>query len=167
MFGDIAYLEIHTDERRIISKYLPEFDFKIILKDTNIKLTNSTSDRITELNGLIKIKDNNDSFNIKEIYNYNKKSFDISGIVDLTKSKVKISRLNYNKDSGKKSEISFDINFVLNKYYNIENLNFLTDRSKISLSNIKLNKNFEVLDFKKLEIKTFLNEIKNNDFLVK
>ena len=167
MLGDIAYLEIHTDERRIISKYLPEFDFKIILKDTNIKLTNSTSDRITELNGLIKIKDNYDSFNIKEIYNYNKKSFDISGIVDLTNSKVKISRLNYNKDSGKKSEISFDINFVLNKYYNIENLNFLTDRSKISLSNIKLNKNFEVSDFKKLEIKTFLNEIKNNDFLVK
>ena len=42
MLGDIAYLEIHTDERRIISKYLPEFDFKIIIKYTNIKKNDIT-----------------------------------------------------------------------------------------------------------------------------
>ena len=113
------------------------------------------------------IKDYFDSFQIKEIYNYNDKSFDINGIIDLTNSKVKVSRLNYNKDYGKKSEINFDVNFVLDKYYNINNLNFLADKTKIHLSNIKLNKNFEVKDFKKLEIKTFENEIKNNDFLAK
>ena len=56
--------------------------------------------------------------------------------------------------------------FILNKYYNIKNLNFLDNKTKIYLSNVKLNKNFEVKDFNKLEIKTFLNEIKNNDFLV-
>ena len=39
--GDIAYLEIHTAERRIVKKYLPEFDPKIILKDANIKFINS------------------------------------------------------------------------------------------------------------------------------
>ena len=43
-------------------------------------------------------------------------------LLTLTNSKVKVSRLNYNKDHGKKSEISFDVNFVLNKYYNIESL---------------------------------------------
>jgi len=165
--GDINYLEVETGETRIVKEYLPEFDSKIVLKDSNIKLTNSTSDRRTELNGLIKVQDNYDNFKIKEIYNYDKRSFDISGIVDLTNSKVDIPRLNYTKNKGKKSEIAFDINFVLNKYYNIRNLNFLEDKSKINLSNIKLNKNFEVLDFNKLEIKTFLNEIKNNDFLVK
>jgi len=165
--GDIAYLEIHTEERRIIRKYLPEFDPKIILKDTNIKLINSKSNNTTELNGFIKVKDYFDNFKIKEIYNYNEKSFDINGIIDLTNSKVKVSRLNYNKDYGKKSELNFDVNFVLDKYYNINNLNFLADKTKIHLSNIKLNKNFEVKDFKKLEIKTFENEIKNNDFLAK
>ena len=165
--GDIAYLEIHTEERRIIKKYLPEFDPKIILKDTNIKLINSKSNNTTELNGFIKVKDYFNNFKIKEIYNYNEKSFDINGIIDLTNSKVKVSRLNYNKDYGKKSEINFDVNFVLDKYFNINNLNFLADKTRIHLSNIKLNKNFEVKDFKKLEIKTFENEIKNNDFLVK
>ena len=164
--GAIAYFEIHTKERRIIKEYLPDYDHKIILKDTNIKLVNSKSDHTAELNGFIKVKDHFDSFKIKEIYNYNKKSFDINGIINLTNSKVKISRLNYNKDHGKKSEISFDVNFVLNKYYNIESLNFLADKTKIYLSNIKLNKNFEVNDFKQLKIKTFENEIKNNDFLV-
>ena len=165
--GDIAHLEIHTEERRIIKEYLPGFDPKIILKDTNIKLVNFESNNTTELNGFIKVKDYFDNFKIKEIYNYSDKSFDINGIIDLTNSKVKVSRLNYNKDYGKKSELNFDVNFVLDKYYNIHKLNFLADKTKISLSRIKLNKNFEVKDFKKLEIKTYENEIKNNDFLVK
>ena len=165
--GDIAHLEIHTEERRIIKEYLPGFDPKIILKDTNIKLVNFESNNTIELNGFIKVKDYFDNFKIKEIYNYSDKSFDINGIIDLTNSKVKVSRLNYNKDYGKKSELNFDVNFVLDKYYNIHKLNFLADKTKISLSRIKLNKNFEVKDFKKLEIKTYENEIKNNDFLVK
>ena len=167
MDGDIAYFEIHTDEKRIIKKYLPKYDSKIILKDTHIRLINSKSDHNTELSGFVKIEEDFDSFNIKEVYNYDKKSFKVDGIIDLTNSQVKVSQLNYKKKSGKKSEVSFNINFVLNKYYNINNLNFLAERNKINLSDIKLNKKFEVLDFKKLEIKTFLNEIKNNDFLVK
>ena len=167
MNADIAYFEIHTDEKRIIKKYLPKYDSKIILKDTHIKLINSKSDHNAELSGFVKIEEDFDSFKIKEVYNYDKKSFKVDGIIDLTNSQVKVSQLNYKKKSGKKSEVSFNINFVLNKYYNINNLNFLAERNKINLSDIKLNKKFEVLDFKKLEIKTFLNEIKNNDFLVK
>ena len=167
MDGDIAYFEIHTDEKRIIKKYLPKYESKIILKDTHIRLINSKSDHNTELSGFVKIEEDFDSFKIKEVYNYDKKSFKVDGIIDLTNSQVKVSQLNYKKKSGKKSEVSFNINFVLNKYFNIINLNFLADKNKIYLSDIKLNKKFEVLDFKKLEIKTFLNEIKNNDFLVK
>ena len=165
--GNIVHIEIHAGQKRIIEKYLPAFDPKITLKDTSIELVNSQSGHTLELAGFIKVKEHFDSFKIKEIYNYNKKSFDVSGFVDLTNSKVKVSRLNYNKDSGEKSEAKFDINFALNKYYNISNLNFLADKNKIYLSNIKLNKNFEIVDFKKIEVKTFLNEIKNNDFLVK
>ena len=121
--GDIAYLEIHTAERRIVKKYLPEFDPQIILKDANVKFINSKSNHTTELNGFIKVKDYFDNFKIKEIYNYNEKSFDINGIIDLTNSKVKVSRLNYNKDYGKKSELNFDVNFILDKFYNINHLN--------------------------------------------
>ena len=147
--GNIAYFEIHTEERRIIKKYLPEYDPKIILKDANIKFINSKSNHTMELNGFIKVKNHFDNLKIKEIYNYNKKSFFVNGIIDLTNSKVEVSKLNYHKVNGKKSEMSFDVNFVLDKYYNIKNLNFLADKTKIHLSNIKLNKDFEVKDFKK------------------
>jgi len=163
--GDISHIEIHASEKRIIKKYLPEFNSKITLKDTNIKLINSGLNHELELNGFMKVKEHFDSFKINETYNYNKKSIEINGILDLTNSKVKISKLNYNKDEGEKSELTFDINFILNKFYNINNLYFLADKNKIHLSKIKLNKNLELIDFEKFEIKTFLNKIKNNDFM--
>ena len=166
MSGDISYIEIHTKDKEIIKKYLPEYDPKIILKDTNIKLTNSKSEQTTELNGFIKVKDKFDDFKVNEKYNYNKKSFDVRGTINLTNSKIEVSRLNYNKNYGEKSELSFDVNFILNKIYNIRSLKYLADKTKIYLSNIKLNKDFETTDFKRLEIKTFSNKIKNNDFLI-
>ena len=166
MEGDIAYFEIHTDEKRIIKNYLPEYDPKIILKDTKIKLVNSESNYKAELSGYLKVNENFDSFKINKIYNYDKKSFHTNGVIDLTNSRFKVTRLNYNKDHGKKANLSFDINFALDKYYNINKLNFSAGKDKINLSNIKLNKNFEIIDLKKIEVKTFLNETKNNDFFI-
>ena len=51
--------------------YLPEYNSKIILENTDIKLINSKFDLIAESEGLIKIKDNFDKFKIKKRYNYN------------------------------------------------------------------------------------------------
>jgi len=165
--GDIAHFEIHTEEKKIIKNYLPEYDPKIILKDTNIQLTNSKSNYNIELDGNLKVNENFDSFKIKKTYNHDKKNFHINGILDLTNSRFKVSRLNFDKDHGKKAHISFDINFVLDKYYNIDKLNFSADKNKIDLANIKFNKNLEIIDLQKIEVKTFFNEKKNNDFFIK
>ena len=165
--GDVPFIEFKSKERKIIKKYLPNFDNKFILKDTNLKLKNSSSVRVLELKGLVKMNDYFDNFQVKETYNYNKKNFNIDGIIDLTNSKVNVTRLNYNKKKGVKSELKFNINFIPSKYYNVKNLNFLADNNKINLSNIKLNKNFEIVAFQKLEVKTFVNKIKNNDFFVR
>ena len=88
-------------------------------------------------------------------------------MIDLTNLKVEIPNLNYIKDIKEKSELVFDINFVTNKQYNIKKLIFSANKTKINLRGIKLNKNFETTDFKNLEIKTFSNKVKNNDFLIK
>ena len=164
--GNIAHLEVETKEKEIIKKYLPEYEPKMVFKDNSIRLTNSDSNQSLELKGSIKAKEYFDDFEINEIYNYSDKSFEIYGNIDLTNSKVKISRINYNKDYGKKSEINFNTKFILNKYLIINNLNFLANETQIFLSNIKMNNNFEVDDFEKIKIKTYKNEIKNNDFLV-
>jgi len=164
--GSIPNIEIDTDKKRTIEKYLPEYNSNIILKDTNIKLLNSNSDFVLESEGLIKAKDKFDNFKIKEKYNYSKKSFDFTGTLGLTNSKVQVSELNYNKNYGEESKLDFDVNFILNKSYDIKKLNFLSKKNKIFLFNIKLNKNFQILDLKKLEVKTFIDELKNNDFVV-
>ena len=74
-YGDISFLELHTEEKRIIRKYFPLYDPKIIFKDTTIKFTKSKSDQIMELDGLIKLNNQFDSFKIKNEYNSNKKKF--------------------------------------------------------------------------------------------
>ena len=164
--GFIPNIEIDADKKKVIEKYLPEYNSKIILKNTNIKLLNSKSDLILETAGSIKAKDNFDNFKIKEKYNYSKKSFDIVGTLGLTNSKVQVSKLNYNKNYGEESKIDFDVNFILNKSYDIKKLNFLSGKNRIFLSNIKLNKNFEILDLKKLKVNTFIEGVENNDFVV-
>jgi len=165
--GDIPYLEMLTKDNNVIKEYVPEFDSKIVLKDNKIQFIKSQQNNIAELSGSIKVKNNFDKFKIKNIYHYDGKSFDINGNIDLTNSKIKLSKLNYIKNTGKKSNLNFDVNFIIDNYYNINNLNFLANKSKIHLTDVKLNKKFEVKDFKKLEIKTFDNKIKNNDFFVK
>ena len=149
-----------------IKEYLPEYDSKLAFKDASIKFINSKLDNTTEISGFVKIKDQYDKFIIKEKYNYKDKSFNFNGTLDLKNSKVQVDKLNYYKESGENSEIDFDINFVLDKYYNIKELIFSEADSKIFLSNIKLNKNFEVKDFKKLKFKTFRKKNKNNDFVI-
>jgi len=165
--GDISHLEIRSEKIKIIKKYLPSFESNTIFKDITVKNIFYKSNNTLELKGLVKVKDYFDTFQVKQNYNYNNKTSDISGSLNLTNSQIKIARLNYNKDYKKNSQVSFDIQFILNKYFNIKNLSFLEGKSKIHLSNIKLNKDFEIKDFKKFEIITYQNKIKNNDFLIK
>ncbi len=163
--GNIYYLELDTDEKEIIKKYFPEYNARFTFKDLKISFTKSQNNKITELEGLLKQKNHFDSFKILSNYN-NKKAHDVEGTIDLTNSKIKISRLNYSKESGKKSETKFSFNFVLDKHYNLKDLKFFEDKTQIHLSNIKFNKNFELVDFEKLKVTTFSNGVKNNDFLV-
>jgi len=165
--GEIPYSEIYFEEKKIIKKYLPNYKDKIILKDSKINLVKVKSSNTIELNGFMKTNNEFDSFNLKQIYDSNKKIFNIFGKADLTNSQVNISKLNYIKDDGKKSEIEINLNFIPKKYTNITKFIFQSDKTIIDIENLKLNKNFETEDFKKLKIKTFNNGSKNNDFSVK
>ena len=165
--GKIDYLEVDINKKLNIKQYLPDYSSKIFFKDTKIKVTNLNLKNAIDLDGFIKIKDNFNIFKIKNIYNQEKKNHKINGVVDLTNVKVKIEKLNYIKNVGKKSDLNFNINLVLNEYYNIKKLNFIAGESNINLSSVKLNKVFELENFSNLKIKTYSNNIKNNDFTIK
>jgi len=164
--GELTEFKIKTNKRKIITEYLPEYDSKIIIKKTNIELTKSESNHTAKLKGLIKINNNFDDFYIDEKYNYKNKQFNISGFVNLTNAKVNVSKLNYKKNNGVESKLNFDINFIPKNKLNINNFKFVADQTKINLFNVELNKHFEIVDFEKLRVITFLNKTKNNDFSV-
>ncbi len=165
--GEIPNSEIFFEEKKIIKKYLPKYSDKIIFKDSNIKFTKTKTANTIEINGFMKINNEFDSFNLKQIYDFNKKNYNISGKTDLTNSEFSISKLNYLKDVGKKAEIDFNFNFIPNKYFDVKKIIFLSEKTKIDISDLVLNKNFEANNFKKIEIKTFKNGYKNNDFIIK
>ena len=165
--GEIPHTKIYFHEKKIIKKYLPDYKDIITLKDSKINIVKSKSSNTIELNGFMKTNNEYNSFNLKQIYDPNKKIFNIVGKADLTNSKVNISKLNYVKNDGKISEIDFNFNFIPKKYTNLTKFIFKSDKTIIHIKNLKLNKNFETEDFKELKIKTFNNGIKNNDFVVK
>ena len=165
--GEIPYSEIYFNEKKIIKKYLPNYKDIITLKDSKINLVKTKTSNTIELNGFMKTNNEYNSFNLKQIQDSNKKHFNVVGKADLTNSEINISRLNYIKDDGKKSEIDFNIYFIPKKYLTIKKFIFKSEKTVIDIENLKLNKKYEAEDFKKLKIKTFNNGSINNDFLVK
>jgi len=165
--GEIPYSEVYFNEKKVIKKYLPNYKGVITFKDSKINITKTKSSNTFELNGFMKTNKKFDSFNLKQNYDPNKKSFNVVGKADLTNSQINISKLNYTKDDGKESEIEFNFNFTPKKYINIKKFIYQSDKTIIDIKNLKLNKNFEAEDFNELKIKTFNNGSKNNDFLVK
>jgi len=164
--GDILDCSFDLGKIAAFKEYLPNYSTKLELKDSKIKFEKSEKNQILELDGSIKIQNHFDKFKIKEKHNHSKKNYKISGFLDLTNSDFKISKLNYKKDLGKKSQISFDADFALNKYYNINQLQFSADATQVYLENVKLNQNFKTIDLKKIEVKTFIDQVKNNDFSI-
>jgi hypothetical protein len=164
--GEISYLEAKILKKKIFKKYLPDYDSNIIIKNAKVKVANNKKKRFFDINGLAKIKNNFDSFKINTIYDYKKDISNINGTVNLTNSKISISQLNYIKNEGKKSDLEFEANFISNKYYNINKFKFLSGNDKIILSNLKLNRNLEINNFNKIEIVTYVNELKNNDLVI-
>ena len=164
--GVLDTFEIETKKSSKIEEYFPNYKSKIIIKNTNINFAKSKNNQTIDLDGLINIGSKFDKFKINETFDYNKKIFDVKGTVDLTNSIVNISQINYIKNNKKKSELIFSINFILDKFYNINNLSISSNEDKISLSKIKLNNKFEIENFKSIKIITFLNGIKNNDFQI-
>jgi len=164
--GDILDCSFDLGKIEAFKEYLPNYSTKLELKDSKIKFEKSEKNQILELDGSIKIQNHFDKFKIKEKHNHSKKNYKISGFLDLTNSDFKISKLNYKKDLGKKSQISFDADFALNKYYNINQLQFSADATQVYLENVKLNQNFKTIDLKKIEVKTFIDQVKNNDFSI-
>jgi len=165
--GNIDYLEILTKGNRSIKNYLPDYSSKILLKDTEFKFNDFKDKKSIRAQGLVNFGNDFNKFEIIEIIDAKKNTININGDIDLTNSKINVDKINYKKDNKIKSSLSFDVDFLKDKNYYIKNLSFLANKSKIKVDKLKLNNNFEVINLENIEIVTYSNNKKNNDFLIK
>ena len=164
--GEILYLEAKTNKKEMIKKYLPDYDSNITIRNTKVKIIDNKKKRLLNIDGSAKVKNDFDNFKINTVYDYKKNTSNLKGTINLTNSKISISQLNYMKDDGKKTEVKFDVSLIANKYYNVNEFKFFSNKDKIIFLNLRLNKKFEVNNLKKIQITTFVNNLKNNDFVV-
>ena len=122
------------------------------------------------------------------MYHFKNKKNKIKGKVSLDHDEILIPRLNYKKEKGKKANLNFDVNFVIDKYYHIVDIfyqDFIrppadasatgTQNYGVSIREVKLNKKFEIISLTKTEdynvsVKTYSDiksgELLNNDFYI-
>ena len=144
---------MHFIKDNIINNYLSDYKSVLYFKNTNISFTNLNRNHSTKLDGLLKINNKFDPFKLNVKFNSNKKKeFDLDGTLDLTNSNINIEKINFKKVNDQKANINIKSNFIINNHYNINKLEFISNKNKILLNTIKLNKNFEVINFKDIEV---------------
>ena len=168
--GDVNEFKITIKEKKIIKDFIPSFNTEITLKDSKINFNASESingDYSFKLNGKVKFDEKFEKIKINQFYKKKDKKYSVDGSLTLEGSSLNISKLNYKKEKNEQANLIFNTNFILGKYFFIENLTYVHDQSEIILNKIKLSKNLEVTDFKDLKIKTYDEKLKNNHFSIK
>ena len=121
-------------------------------------------------------KNNKNSLNFKGLYQINNNSNFKKFIINTNLSKknsffkinlefedeVHLEILNYQKEKYKNADILAEFSLIKNKL-KIKKFEYIEGKSKIILDGLYLNKNNQILKFKKIYIKTFQNDEENNN----
>ena len=165
--GDVNKLKFQLKEKKLIKDYLPSFNTNVVVKNSKINFFSVADKQKIEMNGKIKFSDKFEEVKYIHIFNKKNKKHNINLSSSLKESSINLAKLNYKKKINKESKINLAISLIKNKYFLLESLNFNEDKNEIILDKIKLNNNFQIVDFKEIKVKTHFNNVKNNDFLIK
>ena len=155
--GKINDFSLEHKEVKSIKNFLPSYNSKIVLKDSELDFR---SGNFLNLSGLIKFDKDFNNFRIRGSTD---KNFNLYGNINLNDLSVKIPNLNYFKEKNTQANIDFQFDSSKSNY-SLVGLKYSSEKSKIEADFIKLNKKFEIEDIKNIKITTFKNDIKNNDF---
>ena len=157
--GKINDLTLEHKELKNIKEFLPTYNSKIALKDTKINLNKA---RQLKLSGLVKFDKKFEDFLLR-FSSLKDKNFDTEGKISLYDLPLQIPELNYFKEQNTKADIDFHINSS-KRGYDIDRLIYSSEKSRIELDKVRINKKFEIRDIRNIKVKTLSNNIKNNDF---
>jgi hypothetical protein len=136
---------------------------KVALKETDFTYRNNQKDKsYLNLDGNYKINDfNYQIFNLKNSFSKN-----ISNIeADFNYAQdIELDLINYKKDSKKVANIILNLSLKKNKI-NFKKINYLENKNLITIEDLNINKN-NLISFKKIQVKTFSENVPNNDFII-
>ena len=161
-------------------KLADDFVLNGIVKDT--EFIHNNNHKISELNfrfsyfnKQLKIKNLSSKYNAISIKNgkiefYKSKgaiSFKAESKIILLSNKVGLSIINKSTKVGESFSLQTDLSFRDNKNILIKNLTLQNDDNFFEIDDIVLNKTYNLVDFKKIRVKTKENKTVNNDFIIK
>ena len=161
-------------------KLADDFVLNGIVKDT--KFIHNNNHKISELNfhfsyfnKQLKIKNLSSKYNAISIKNgkiefYKSKgaiSFKAESKIILQGDKVGLSIINKSTKVGESFSLQTDLSFRDNKNILIKNLTLQNEDNFFEIDDMVLNKTYNLVDFKKIRVKTKENKTVNNDFIIK
>ena len=161
-------------------KLADDFVLNGIVKDT--KFIHNNNHKISELNfrfsylnKQLKIKNLSSKYNAISIKNgkiefYKSKgaiSFKAESKIILQSDKVGLSIINKSTKVGESFSLQTDLSFRDNKNILIKNLTLQNEDNFFEIDGMVLNKTYNLVDFKKIRVKTKENKTVNNDFIIK
>ncbi|MBO6485212.1 MAG: hypothetical protein HVK36_00485 [Pelagibacteraceae bacterium] len=161
--GSLTHLT--TDlKKKINNRLLKEKIEKIHLKDLNFNLDykNQEIDKFS-ISGQIKTNEEFHNFT------YNKKNkINKLNVIFTGKHPIKIPLINYSSNSNDLKSSSLSCEFFIEKKDNLffNKIYFSSDQDLFQIENLKLSKDYYLLDFDKIYVKTKLNTEFNNNFTI-
>lgn len=161
-------------------KLADDFVLNGIVKDT--KFIHNNNHKISELNfrfsylnKQLKIKNLSSKYNAISIKNgkiefYKSKgaiSFKAESKIILQSNKVGLSIINKSTKVGESFSLQTDLSFRDNKNILIKNLTLQNEDNFFKIDDMVINKAYNLVDFKKIRVKTKENKTVNNDFIIK
>ena len=167
--GTINSLNLEHKKIEGAKKYLPSYSSKIVLKNTEITLGQAND---LQISGLIQFKEKNQAIDEPfENFSFSSKklsgdAFRINTKVNLNNITLNIPQLNYHKESDDKANLEIYADVSKNGY-KIYNTSYLSEKTIINIFLLRLNKKLQPKSFTEIQVKTFSDNSKNNDFKIK
>ena len=161
--GSLTHLTIDLKEK-INNRLLKEKIEKVHLKDLNFNLDYKNK-KIDKFSIFGQIKTNEEFHN----FTYNKKNkINKLNVIFTGKNPIKIPLINYSSNSNDLKSSSLSCEFFIKKKDNLffNKIYFSSDQDLFQIENLKLSKDYYLLDFDKIYVKTKLNAEFNNDFTI-
>ena len=165
--GEINKLQFKTKQERFIMNFLPSFNSNIVIQNAKIAFSSNQEEESFKLEGDVKFSENFEKLKFSQFFNKKNKKRNLKVFSSLKESSLDLKRLNYKKKVGQNAQIDLNLDLLSDKYFLIKSLDYSDEKSKIILNKIKLNNNLEIVDLSDLKIKTYLKDVKNNDFSIK